>query len=78
MAYFLEPFGCMVSAFMTDSLGRRRAMLIVNVPFIIAWLMMSQATNIVVVFVAYALLGFGVGLAEAPIITYIGEITYVC
>lgn len=52
-------------------------MLIVNIPFIIAWFMMSRASSIVEVFIAYALLGFGVGLAEAPIITYIGEITYV-
>lgn len=52
-------------------------MIIVNVPFIIAWFMMYRAASIVEVFIAYALLGFGVGLAEAPIITYIGEITSV-
>lgn len=52
-------------------------MLLVNIPFIIAWFMMYRASSIVEVFIAYALLGFGVGLAEAPIITYIGEITYV-
>lgn len=52
-------------------------MLIVNIPFIIAWFMIYRATSVVQVFIAYALLGFGVGLAEAPIIVYIGEITYV-
>lgn len=52
-------------------------MLIVNIPFIIAWFMVYRASSIIEVFIAYALLGFGVGLAEAPIITYIGEITYV-
>lgn len=60
--------------FKTDALGRRRAMLIVNIPFIISWFMMYRATSIMEVFLAYALLGFGVGLSEAPIITYIGEI----
>lgn len=29
------------------------------------------------IFIACSLLGFGVGLAEAPLVTYIGEITYV-
>lgn len=47
-------------------------MLIVNVPFIVSWFMMYRATSVVEVFIAYALLGFGVGLSEAPIITYIG------
>lgn len=64
-------------SYITDALGRRRAMLIVNIPFIIAWFMMYRATSVVELFLGYGLLGFGVGLTEAPIITYIGEITYV-
>ena len=36
--------------------------------------MMYRGTSVTEVFIAYALLGFGVGLSEAPIITYIGEI----
>lgn len=50
-------------------------MLVVNIPFIIAWFMMYRAASIAEVFIAYAMLGFGVGLAEAPIITYTAEIT---
>lgn len=60
--------------FETDALGRRRAMLLVNIPFIICWFTMYQATSVTEVFIAYACLGFSVGLTEAPIITYIGEI----
>lgn len=49
-------------------------MLIVNVPFIIGWFMLYNATSVVEVFIANSCLGFGVGLMESPILTYIGEI----
>lgn len=39
-------------------------MLLVNIPFIISWFMMYRATSTMEVFIAYAILGFGVGLTE--------------
>lgn len=60
--------------FRTDPLGRKRAMLIVNIPSIIAWLMTYNSTTFVEVLVAKAILGLGLGLMESPILTYIGEI----
>lgn len=50
-------------------------MLIVNVPITIAWFMLYYASSISEIFIANALLGFGIGLMEAPLITYVGEIT---
>lgn len=58
-----------------DPLGRKRAMFIVNIPFIIGWLMLYLSKSVVEIFIAYSLLGFGIGLVEAPIISYLGEIT---
>lgn len=52
-------------------------MLFINVPLLIAWLMLYFADTLDVIFIAFALLGTGVGLMEAPIFTYIGEIAYV-
>lgn len=49
-------------------------MLLVNIPFIVGWFMLYNATTVTEVFVAHSLLGLGVGLMESPIITYIGEI----
>lgn len=49
-------------------------MLLVNIPFIIAWFMLYNATSVTEVFIAHILLGLGVGLMESPILTYIGEI----
>lgn len=37
IAYIFEPAGAILSAFVTDFLGRRTAMMVVNLPIIIAW-----------------------------------------
>lgn len=50
-------------------------MLVVNIPHIIAWLLLYTAASKEIIFIAFGLLGLGVGLMEAPIITYLGEIT---
>lgn len=74
MALIFQPIGSIFSSFITDPLGRKQAMFIVNFPHVIAWLMMYNATSIRDIFIANILLGFGVGLMEAPILTYVGEI----
>lgn len=58
-----------------EHLGRKRAMMVVNIPHIIAWLMLYFAKNIETMFIADVLLGLGVGFMEAPVITYVGEIS---
>lgn len=75
VAYISQPIGSALSGWLTEPLGRRRAMMLVNLPHIIAWSMLSVAQSAEEVFVAAVLLGLGVGFMEAPIITYVGEIT---
>ncbi|XP_031639030.1 facilitated trehalose transporter Tret1-like [Contarinia nasturtii] len=74
VVFIFEPIGSILSAFITDSLGRKRAMMIVTIPYAIAWFMMYNAGSVAEIFVANSLLGFGIGLMEAPIMTYVGEI----
>lgn len=57
-----------------DPLGRKRAMFFVNIPFIIAWFVMFNASSTVQIFIGTILLGLSIGLTESPIITYVGEI----
>lgn len=75
VAYISQPIGSALSGWLTEPLGRRRAMMLVNLPHIIAWTMLYFAQSAEEVFVAAVLLGLGVGFMEAPIITYVGEIT---
>lgn len=70
-----QPVGSLLSGLLSEPLGRKRSMFIVNIPHVIAWLMLYWAASTEIVFIAFGLLGLGVGLMEAPIITYLGEIT---
>lgn len=60
--------------FCTDSMGRKRGMMIVNIPLTIAWMMMYNANEIWHIFMANILLGLGSGLAKWPVLMYIGEV----
>lgn len=55
-------------------MGRKRAMLFVNIPHLLGWFLLYFATSLTDIFIGMSLLGLGVGLMEAPIITYVGEI----
>lgn len=69
------PVGCLVSGWVTQPLGRKRAMQIVNLPFIAAWLMFYFATTLEELYAALVITGLAGGLMEAPVLTYVAEIT---
>lgn len=77
LAYILKPCGSAASGWVTERIGRKRAMLLVNVPHIVGWPMLYFAQSVEMVFAAAVLLGLGVGFMEAPVVTYVGEIWYV-
>lgn len=58
----------------TDPLGRKRSMILVNIPFAIGWYMLYRATAVWEIFFGFAMQGLAIGLMEAPIVTYLGEI----
>lgn len=72
--FICQPLGSIISGWLTDWLGRRRAMLLVNVPHIVAWLMLYSATSVAEMYAAGIILGLGIGVMETPVVTYIGEI----
>lgn len=61
------PFGCIISGIVTQPIGRKRAMQLVNVPFLAAWLLFSFSTDVWQVFCALAITGASGGLLEAPV-----------
>lgn len=70
-----QPFGSVLSGLLLEPLGRKRAMLLVNAPHLLSWLLLSTARTHGALFTAAALMGLGMGFMEAPIITYVGEIS---
>lgn len=72
--FIFQSLGSALSGWITEPIGRKKAMFFVNVPHLIAWSMLYFSTSITEVLIAMALLGLGVGLMEAPIFTYVGEV----
>ncbi|XP_064549236.1 facilitated trehalose transporter Tret1 isoform X2 [Drosophila montana] len=69
------PLGCLFSGLLTQPLGKRRAMQFVNLPILAAWLLFHFATRTEHLYAALCLAGLGGGLMEAPVLTYVAEIT---
>ncbi|KAL6261135.1 hypothetical protein P5V15_008662 [Pogonomyrmex californicus] len=72
---FLVPFGCLVSGPLSQYLGRKRTMMLANIPFVMAWLIFHYATNPAMLLTALAMTGLTGGLLEGPVITYVAEVT---
>ncbi|XP_022131116.2 facilitated trehalose transporter Tret1 [Pieris rapae] len=75
MAFLCQPLGSIFSGPLLDYFGRKKALFLVNIPHLIAWVLMYTAWNVPSLFIANALLGIGTGIMEAPSITYVGEIS---
>ncbi|KAF4528896.1 hypothetical protein B566_EDAN017325 [Ephemera danica] len=69
------PLGCLGSGLLTNKLGRKRAMMLVNAPLMVAWMILHLADSPAYLYCALALTGFTGGLLEAPVLTYVAEIT---
>ncbi|XP_041987738.1 facilitated trehalose transporter Tret1-like [Aricia agestis] len=69
------PIGCALSGLLTSPLGRRRAMQVVNVPFFIAWIIFFYSSSTSHLYAGLCLTGLAGGLLEAPVLTYVAEIT---
>ncbi|GLV41627.1 uncharacterized protein CBL_06856 [Carabus blaptoides fortunei] len=69
------PLGCLFSGIITQPLGRKRSMQLLNIPFLGAWLLFHYASTVDHLYMALCLTGLSGGLLEAPVITYVAEIT---
>lgn len=70
----VQPIGNLLSGFIADSLGRKKAILFINIVPAIGWILLPNATSQYATYIGFALLGIGVGLTSS--ITYVSEIRY--
>lgn len=75
VGFICTPIGSLLSGWVTEPIGRRNAMILLNLPHIIAWLMLYNATSVTEMYIAAILMGLGSGFMEAPVVTYVGEIS---
>ena len=74
LPFFCQPIGSIASGFIVQWLGRRRSLMLINIPYCLGIVMLSVAPSVTVLFLANILLGTVVGFTEAPINSYFGEI----
>ncbi|XP_014248558.1 facilitated trehalose transporter Tret1-like isoform X2 [Cimex lectularius] len=74
LVFVWQPVGSLASVPMSG-LGRKRLMFYLQVPLFIGWIMPYFATTVWELYLASSFLGLGIGFMQAPIATYIGEVT---
>ncbi|XP_054266805.1 facilitated trehalose transporter Tret1-like isoform X2 [Macrosteles quadrilineatus] len=75
LIFIAQPLGSVVSGFLQDQLGRKLCMMVVNIPQLMAWVALHYATSATTLFVSVATMGLSLGFMEAPVLSYIGEIS---
>ncbi|XP_020277859.1 facilitated trehalose transporter Tret1-like isoform X2 [Pseudomyrmex gracilis] len=71
----MEELTWIMSGPLSQYLGRKRMMMLTNIPFMMAWLMYHYSSNSAMLFTALAMTGLTGGLLEAPVMTYVAEVT---
>lgn len=64
ISYLFKLCGAVFSGWITEPIGRKKAMIFVNVPHLFAWIILYHSTELYQVFIGVCLLGLGVGLME--------------
>lgn len=68
-------FGCLLGGYLMDRFGRKTAHLILNVPFVMGWCVISMSDSMIWLLFGRLLTGFCVGVLSPLGPTYLGEIT---
>lgn len=63
MTMIFQPVGAVLTGF-TEPLGRKRSLILVNIPYAIAWIMLYFAQDLIMIYGAFAWLGIGIGVME--------------
>ncbi|KAJ4442877.1 hypothetical protein ANN_04470 [Periplaneta americana] len=74
LPYICQPIGSFASGFLVTWFGRKRSLMLVCIPHVISCVLISTAPSLAVLFLANVIIGITVGLTEAPINSYFGEI----
>ncbi|XP_017875465.1 facilitated trehalose transporter Tret1 [Ceratina calcarata] len=69
------PIGCLISGYMMDVLGRKRSLIITEIPALLGWILIAFATDIRMIYAGRFFVGLGSGMVGAPARVYTGEVT---
>ncbi|XP_068630319.1 facilitated trehalose transporter Tret1-like [Battus philenor] len=69
------PMGCILSGYLMDSIGRRRTLIVTEIPLILGWILIASAQNVPMIYIGRLLVGFGSGMVGAPARVYTCEVS---
>jgi len=69
------PIGCLASGYMMDMFGRKRSLIITEIPALLGWLLIVFATDIRMIYAGRFFVGLGSGMVGAPARVYTSEVT---
>lgn len=75
--FIAQPVGNLLYTALSEPFGLKMSMYLGSIAHIIAYGLFSIGSSIFMIFVAFTLLGIGVGITEAPNNLYLGEVKYV-
>lgn len=74
----LFPFhicGAIISGYYLEYIGRKKLLFFVGFPLFIGWILLYTAQSVTMLLLGTICMGLGIGCCEAPVISYIGEIS---
>lgn len=75
IASMATPFGCIFTGWLMDMIGRRKSILVTQVPSMLGWILIACATNLPMIYIGRMLTGLGSGMIGAPARVYVSEVT---
>lgn len=70
-----HPFGSLLSGFLSDTLGRRKALMFIVGPAVFAFIALGLVESYIGICVCFFLLSFIFGLKDAPSVVYVSEVS---
>lgn len=72
--YLFVPLGSILSSLLLDRFGHKKCMILTNVPFLAAQIMLFFAENVQTLYASSILIALGTGFSIAPCFAYTGEV----
>lgn len=69
------PIGCLLSGYMMDMFGRKRSLIITEIPALLGWILVAAAVDIRMIYAGRFFVGLGSGMVGAPARVYTSEVT---
>lgn len=75
MSSISTPIGCILTGYLMDTVGRKKAILFTQLPTVLGWIIIACATNVEMIYAGRLLTGLGSGMIGAPARVYTSEVT---